>query len=96
MGTNRAVGALEAWIDHKMSGTAGAQIGTVVSLASGTADVELDGEAGLIRYQLPLVEQAPDIVIEQEAASSSCSPRRARTAASLSERWRGHENMGAP
>lgn len=65
MGTNRAVSALEAWIDHKMSGTAGAQIGTVVRLSSGTADVELDGEAGLIRYELPMVEQAPDIAIEQ-------------------------------
>lgn len=64
MGANRAVSALEAWMDHKMSGTAGAQLGTIVSMGTGTADVELEGETGLIRYQLPIIEQPADIVIE--------------------------------
>lgn len=64
MGANRAVSALEAWMDHRISGTAGAQLGTIVSMGAGTADVELEGEAGLIRYQLPILEQSQDIVID--------------------------------
>ncbi|MCM3338228.1 hypothetical protein M3650_06155 [Paenibacillus sp. MER TA 81-3] len=64
MGANRAVGALEAWMDHRLSGMAGAQLGTIIRMGAADADVELDGEAGLIRYQLPVVQQASEVVLE--------------------------------
>ncbi|MCG7409037.1 hypothetical protein MH117_16590 [Paenibacillus sp. ACRRX] len=64
MGANRAVGALDAWMEHKLSGTAGAQIGTILNLEAGSADVELEGESGAIRYQLPMLELSSDVMLE--------------------------------
>ncbi|WP_028545751.1 hypothetical protein [Paenibacillus taiwanensis] len=64
MGANRAVGALDAWMEHKLSGTVGAQIGTILNMEAGRADVELEGEIGAIRYQLPMLELSPDVILE--------------------------------
>lgn len=57
MAANQAVGALEAWIDYKLDQARAAAIGTIVSMSGTSADVELEGEQGLIRYYLPVLEQ---------------------------------------
>ncbi|TVX91768.1 hypothetical protein [Paenibacillus agilis] len=63
MGANRTVGALEAWLDHRLGGMSPAQLGSIVQMNGSTADVELEDEEGLIRYELPLVE-VPGLVYE--------------------------------
>ncbi|UHA71940.1 hypothetical protein [Paenibacillus sp. 481] len=65
MGSNKTVSALDAWIEHKINGSPSAAMGSIQSVhtVSQRADVTLDGEEGLIRYDMPLVEQTRPYIV---------------------------------